>query len=1380
MADSSDHIPGPPGAICVPMNVDAFVLNKAVCESGLTRIAPITQPDYAGLRPDKSYIRPDILPHVDVVHSQPASTNSRISAIETASEVLPNPSQPQSDAKVDPPLRENRIGVYLHWSLPRMYRAGVMGAEGTSHDENNANKTSSPRFWQVPTRWLVVRRITSSEPELPPGQLEDGWIIESDRLWNIDELGPDVDLETDVSPFVSYTDGDENSPEALNKQASVYIGAKVSAKGWSETGNSVPRTPLTVMNSSNFCFADNMMHNPSVFSMVDNFQHTDANGQKFVLSKVTCDYVVLGWHWDELTDPLYPKLGLQGSLGDRLRDLFLSPGPGLDDEGRLASVAEARTVCHGTIYNVTFDRESKPQPIEAENYARLFTSDIKMEPLGIGTTGLDAILSFLKAHENNSDGVLGSGTGSIARELLSLSELLYATEGDYDGRVKASDVISRQSFATSSGGNAWQYDGKTSVGGKPAQPNTVPDGDTGWSELNALRWVNELQDHLSSAVRMLQEMRWSMFAVWWQYVSDVDNENPARRAWFSTRIIDIRTRAQTLMKIISDPLTGLDTQIETFVRKKTVPDPTIPALVPARSIPQDPFYQRRDPTICIAGMSSAWPTEYMGNVPVRSVINNGNDPEEILPGQMGSIHIPHALWFLGREALTSQDHGSTLGFKTWKGQPWCPLYLEWEAMYFHIPIEKWSVDLMTSPIAGSMPQLRYGVKDRLADDSRSTEDQRLLSGRTILLPQAAVNLKALVKQIIDAPGVTLTPEERTELVANIGRLAFTTAELSGLTTNLITVDEGTHVQPNLGIPGEVEDLPLLAAYLAGRDGGITEQDLRIMGDQTATTPYGTLNKGSTTSHDGFEGVAHGQMLFTKLNIVDKIGQVISAIPPKRPLQKPELSSIDTVYPCLGDQVCPGFVPGTSHLNTVTALTEADPQQPGSYPLCPYVQLTPAINQPTRLNAHFVTPTLATDAAFAGWRVADDWEQPVWGWVIVNFADYGLQFFTAEGQFYVELTPAGSTSTIASPRWQPFNPPSQPSKFVSPQLAQLVRRLSGRDDGVYLHSFFKMITSAIETMPHAPPDYAAYATSIVGKPLALVEVGFSLELAHAPLRSQIVPSPPEPLSPAVPTEPERLLSYKFPIKIGDADRPFDGVVGFFDNTDGVTDWEKLHTYFTSSSSTEEVDPRVPILSENFDTLSPSYTAPDKFTSSADYVAAKAEKLLVKTMLIDPYTPLHVYTPILPITSLQLPAWTVQRALEKMSAFFRLGPVLLTKDVPARYDVSNPLDTETWMEKQRERTIDPATSKIRLPIGGGKKGIWEWLQPYRVEAEGSGSEGRKYNALDVGEEGGVHTFRTCFGTPSFCEGLNSETMLSLSRGSQDCLSRLFALSLPRETC
>ncbi|KAL8655032.1 MAG: hypothetical protein Q9210_001155 [Variospora velana] len=133
----------------------------------------------------------------------------------------------------------------------------------------------------------------------------------------------------------------------------------------------------------------------------------------------------------------------------------------------------------------------------------------------------------------------------------------------------------------------------------------------------------------------------------------------------------------------------------------------------------------------------------------------------------------------------------------------------------------------------------------------------------------------------------------------------------------------------------------------------------------------------------------------------------------------------------------------------------------------------------------------------------------------------------------------------------------------------------------------------------------------------------------------------------------------------------------------------------ATTPEQGDPRIPILPDNFDTLRAFHIAPNDFLSgsSADNVEAKTQQLLVKTMLIDPYTPLDVYTPILPIKSLQLPAWTVQRALEKMSAFFHLGPLLLTKDIPSDYDPANPLDAETWLLRQHQGATDPAAAQIR---------------------------------------------------------------------------------------
>ena len=207
-------------------------------------------------------------------------------------------------------------------------------------------------------------------------------------------------------------------------------------------------------------------------------------------------------------------------------------------------------------------------------------------------------------------------------------------------------------------------------------------------------------------------------------------------------------------------------------------------------------------------------------------------------------------------------------------------------------------------------------------------------------------------------------------------------------------------------------------------------------------------------------------------------------------------------------------------------------------------------------------------------------------------------------------------------------------------------MTGPGGDVYLRSFWDMITQAVESMPYAPADYGSYASSIVGKPLALVNVGFSLELATPPLVSQTT------LPPSSATDQADLLSYKFPIKIGDADRPFDGVLGYFETdntTTGTTDWMKLYTYFPATSSSgppQTGDPRVLIQPSTFPTLSPFFVDPDG-SLNGTYSVALAQKLQIKTMLIDPYTPLHVYSSILPIKNFQLPSWIVQVAMQKMS-------------------------------------------------------------------------------------------------------------------------------------
>lgn len=91
---------------------------------------------------------------------------------------------------------------------------------------------------------------------------------------------------------------------------------------------------------------------------------------------------------------------------------------------------------------------------------------------------------------------------------------------------------------------------------------------------------------------------------------------------------------------------------------------------------------------------------------------------------------------------------------------------------------------------------------------------------------------------------------------------------------------------------------------------------------------------------------------------------------------------------------------------------------------------------------------------------------------------------------------------------------------------------------------------------------------------------------------------------------------------------------------------------------------------------------------------------------------------------------------IGAFFKIGPSLITRDVPATYNPQNPLTPDSWLshEQQASQTQGAGsqnTAAIRLPIGGAtKKGTWNWLQPY---LGATADDERRYNALDVGPEG-----------------------------------------------
>jgi hypothetical protein len=234
-------------------------------------------------------------------------------------------------------------------------------------------------------------------------------------------------------------------------------------------------------------------------------------------------------------------------------------------------------------------------------------------------------------------------------------------------------------------------------------------------------------------------------------------------------------------------------------------------------------------------------------------------------------------------------------------------------------------------------------------------------------------------------------------------------------------------------------------------------------------------------------------------------------------------------------------------------------------------------------------------------------------------------------------------------------------------------------------------------------------------------------------------------------------YTFPVKLGDAERAFDGLVGYFPLTGaglaagGPTsqipppvpakgakgmvqsdlDLGTLYTFFTETlppAANKQSDPRValslpppannpsaPVIpvtsllltpyyirSDSVTSLPPSFfTSQTARTSEPPALTQHDATLAVFGMITDPFLSVHAYSAILPNLPLQLPTWAVETALQQMTAFWRAGPLVVT---------SNPLGGRP-----------SATQKIGIPLAApaasasGQGATYNWLQPSWVSLE-----------------------------------------------------------------
>ncbi|KAG7285855.1 hypothetical protein NEMBOFW57_008149 [Staphylotrichum longicolle] len=962
---------------------------------------------------------------------------------------------------------------------------------------------------------------------------------------------------------------------------------------------------------------------------------------------------------------------------------------------------------------------------------------------GEGDTPMDALLAYLKSLPKPTD---------LELALTAMQNLLIKQADGVDVQQEAADLLHRHNYASSSGGTWYTPSGPN--GG--SKFSSVASGQE--TPLEKLNDINIQQRALNTMLREQTRLQWDLFAEWWKAIGT------PRGTHFDY------TMANNIVARLLE-LGGSSGAIATATSQVTEAQGALAVLLATNTATDAPFYCSKDPTILLAGCKSPWPPNYADALQVRlgtrvvtdsqalSPVPSNDDPDPSwsnlskfisqLRGSPSQPRFPLELTDMVFDALLlefrairplldstgaepivslklvpdgsippayhhSQDDTTfdPTGLDRWLDtQPFLPLFIEWEGQYYHIDFDDWDLQTVAASSVDNTTtgarKIEYGIPKSLAGGD---PEVRVFSGRTLVLPQSSLSLEQSVDQIVrQTPPNQLPPEvDRKEIVNAVRQLPVLSATLSGFTDHLRTELAGTHVKPivrQLGQPLSVLDSAVIPNTV------FTKENILLMGQKTGKTPYGTLVHTDPTKCP-FKPVTHGQFKFTKLNIVDKFGQVVTAIDPE--VRRLDGSTTkNRLFPCVADGYKPQTLPDGSP-------KPVEPDDPGK---CSFIQLSPRINQDARVNAHIVVQDGAGGSSAITWRPASEWEDQAVGWLLLNNADYGIQFFQKDGTFYREIRKGGPwpKGETVSKKWLPFEPP--PSGSTNAALDRFIAQL---EDDKYLDAMIFLLEQATADLQHTPNEYSGYLQSLIGRPFALVNMGWSLELANRPLHNQAMGTATQPPPYLLPPSSARKTKeshgeasdqYSFPIKLGDKDRSFDGLVCYFD-TDPSTndvDYSKITYYddesvlpysFPPGPAPGSKFPRDPSNAAPFPSLSPFYAQANDATSGPDVAKAYNSALKIFGGIVDPFSAVHGYTGgLLPVKALQFPHWFLEKALRSMTFFFQAGPLLVAQDVASTYSPAYQVSADPSAAATQETVPGHEVAVPAVSVGE-----WTWMQPY----------------------------------------------------------------------
>lgn len=298
-------------------------------------------------------------------------------------------------------------------------------------------------------------------------------------------------------------------------------------------------------------------------------------------------------------------------------------------------------------------------------------------------------------------------------------------------------------------------------------------------------------------------------------------------------------------------------------------------------------------------------------------------------------------------------------------------------------------------------------------------------------------------------------------------------------------------------------------------------------------------------------------------------------------------------------------------------------------------LRPRLLPPARLNFRW---RAAVDS-----RVDSDHDpttSPIVGWLIPEHLDSCLAFYRADGS-------AVGTLNVDGLLWRGAPGPGfdLPPEGLLPEgpLRQMIEGLMAVIDASGTRAPLQAIMGAIDDLtqhilPSQHEQHPGLAL-LIGRPLAIVSATVDLELAAQPPLDQRAASFFTPLH-----GPSRsdggLAGLLVPVKLGHRAHLDDGLVGYFVGPSAApATWAAFYV-------------------EQFDDAQP---AAPVFHPARDQVAVSvAGEPVQLTLLIDPRSPIHATTGILPVKSIDLPAALYATTLSRLAVSFPVGPLLGPRD------------------------------------------------------------------------------------------------------------------------